>query len=406
MKYRDVLQQLFDEGLKRGCAPALTSDEIPDYEKLLRQTRIVIYGAGIYGSRIYGIIKSLNPKAECHFTDNEPGKWGEKHVGCEILAPVDVSKRFGKDVLIVIAVNRYYNDVTEKSKINKAINEHGWCNIYQHSAELLSNGIINKDYNKHAKRNFDFFTSLLERREKALQVISLLEDNFSKNTYSEYFRCFLTNANYRAPEIHLPCAYFALDMFECKKDERVVDCGAYAGDTLKTFLLLYEGGFGRYDAFEPHPENFRKLIDYISSLPEERRKKINGYKMGTGRKRETISFQLDEIESSSSHVVAEGNTTIEVCSLDDVVYDYVPTLIKMDIEGSEMETLIGAEKIIRDYRPVLAVSLYHKPEDLIDIPLWIREQYADYRFFVRKYYSIFSLLNELVLFAVPLERLR
>ena len=45
----------------------------------------------------------------------------------------------------------------------------------------------------------------------------------------------------------------------------------------------------------------------------------------------------------------------------------------MDIEGAEYEALLGARGTISKYRPGLAISLYHRPADLWQIPLLINE---------------------------------
>ena len=45
--------------------------------------------------------------------------------------------------------------------------------------------------------------------------------------------------------------------------------------------------------------------------------------------------------------------------------------IKLDVEGAEMAALRGAEDTIRRCRPKLAVSVYHHPDDLTEIPAWI-----------------------------------
>jgi len=71
-------------------------------------------------------------------------------------------------------------------------------------------------------------------------------------------------------------------------------------------------------------------------------------------------------------------------------------LIKMDIEGSELSALQGGENSLRRWHPKLAISLYHRPEDLFSIPLWLKSLDCGYRFFL-DHYSIHH--EETVLYA-------
>jgi FkbM family methyltransferase len=71
-------------------------------------------------------------------------------------------------------------------------------------------------------------------------------------------------------------------------------------------------------------------------------------------------------------------------------------LIKLDIEGSELSALQGGEQSLRRWRPRLAISLYHRPEDLFSIPLWLNSLQCGYRFFL-DHYSIHH--EETVLYA-------
>jgi len=69
----------------------------------------------------------------------------------------------------------------------------------------------------------------------------------------------------------------------------------------------------------------------------------------------------------------------------------------MDIEGSELNALKGAEAVIRKYHPVLAVCVYHKKEDLLEIPQYIKSLYPGYKLYLRTYSKY---CQELVLYAV------
>jgi len=59
----------------------------------------------------------------------------------------------------------------------------------------------------------------------------------------------------------------------------------------------------------------------------------------------------------------------------------------MDVEGTELEVLKGSEATIKRYRPKLAISVYHKPMDYIDIPLYIKSLVPEYKMYLRHYTS-------------------
>ena len=75
----------------------------------------------------------------------------------------------------------------------------------------------------------------------------------------------------------------------------------------------------------------------------------------------------------------------------------------MDIEGAEHNAIEGAKETIKRYLPILAICVYHKPEDFYDISLLIHEISEEYKFYIRQYrYG----QTETVLYAVPNCRLK
>jgi hypothetical protein len=71
----------------------------------------------------------------------------------------------------------------------------------------------------------------------------------------------------------------------------------------------------------------------------------------------------------------------------------------MDIEGAELEALVGARKTIVERLPHLAISIYHKPEDLWELGLWIHRACGEnYNYYIRNYgHQTF----DTVLYAIP-----
>ena len=169
------------------------------------------------------------------------------------------------------------------------------------------------------------------------------------------------------------------------------------------FLELYGGNFSGYKAFEANPNSFDKLLQTISYLPSKIKSLITVHALGVS---DTSGKDTLSDIGAGSQISSDGTLGIDVCRLDDKAYDFEPSLIKMDIESSETRALLGAYNIINDYHPILAISIYHNPEDLVDIPLWIKKTYPYYKIYTRKYYSTYTSMYEFVLYAIPPERLK
>lgn len=65
--------------------------------------------------------------------------------------------------------------------------------------------------------------------------------------------------------------------------------------------------------------------------------------------------------------------------------DFLPTFIKLDIEGSEKEALVGSREIIQQIRPKLAICVYHKIEDIYVVPEFLLKHMPSYHFTLRHY---------------------
>ena len=108
--------------------------------------------------------------------------------------------------------------------------------------------------------------------------------------------------------------------------------------------------------------------------------------------------EAGDVNVSNSKNGVNAGIEIPVCALDEVCGDEKITFIKMDVEGSEYKALLGAEKIISCCKPKLAISIYHNPEDIWELPELILKMNPDYKFYIRHY----SLAGEdTVLYAIP-----
>ncbi len=160
-------------------------------------------------------------------------------------------------------------------------------------------------------------------------------------------------------------------------DDVLVDGGAFTGDTLR--YLLPRLGCLRGVAFEPDADNYDRLVCTIKEL--DLAKYVRPIQAGLWHEDGEVSFKR---LGDSSHIVscgaAEQAAAIAVRSLDSVAKSFFlrPGFVKLDIEGAEFEALQGAERTLAAARPKLAVCLYHRPEHLWQIPLWLHERgYSD-----------------------------
>ena len=118
--------------------------------------------------------------------------------------------------------------------------------------------------------------------------------------------------------------------------------------------------------------------------------------MECGVKKNVIYYGTGDAETESSEGISiyksniETNNcvrTAEVKKLDDVLSDKDITFIKMDIEGAEVEALKGAENIIRNKKPKLAICLYHRTSDFWTIPEMLHKMNPNYKFGVMHHYK-------------------
>lgn len=190
--------------------------------------------------------------------------------------------------------------------------------------------------------------------------------------------------------------YFDLEQINPQAScEFFVDAGCFDGLTTKCFFQWCKNKGYAY-CFEPDSKNIVSLQRNL---------------MNDAAKYELIEKALWS-KTTALSIDARGNFATSVAlpdendhlprvaavALDDLLGDKEVTFIKMDIEGAEIEALRGAQKIITEQKPKLAISIYHKPGDILTIPQLILEYNSNYRFYLRHYsFSDY----DTVLYAVP-----
>ena len=188
--------------------------------------------------------------------------------------------------------------------------------------------------------------------------------------------------------------YFDLNLIPKLKENVFVDVGAYVGDTVLDYVESYgKDSFQKIYCYEICQENIDKMKINLKNFDniEIKRKAVSD-------KKGKLKFDLDN-DISSNHISLDGKIEVEGIALDEDVKEKI-SMVKMDIEGSEMKALAGMKEHIKNDTPILLISVYHNNTDLVEIPKYIRSLNENYDYYLR-YYGGCVYATEIVLFALP-----
>lgn len=351
-----------------------------NFKKIIKEKEVVIFCAGEYCMRFLNRLDEEDMTHVSFIVDNDKEKQGTTLFGIPVNSPEIIETLAPSNTLVVIAVE---NSIPE---IYKQI-----CNMGQYyimSARILINDILSQ-----------VAKELFERQDEIKRVTNLLYDDKSKWIYNEVIRrrmlfgeCDFRDLVVRGDaEYRVPLVYST----ETPKDEIIIDCGAYNGDTLKKFVETYGPKLKKIYAFECMEES---IEDLSLTIVHVRNKKYypemvlmpyalsdHDCKMKFAKtNKPNGSFLVDNREFAQSALYESDYVDVDVTTLDKVIPENEKiTFIKMDIEGSEYAALHGAERIITSCKPRLAISIYHCGEDYYRIPLYLKSLVPEYKFVVR-----------------------
>jgi FkbM family methyltransferase len=331
----------------------------------LHGKKLVFFGAGQYSDFA---IRKLLPQIS-YFCDNNPSKHGTQFYGKPVYLP---SKLLEEDPgsLAVIINTEYYREIAAQ------LFDMGISNVYSNMYRR-ANERIPKD--ETDGENYLRKKAKILRESNVERIFPLLADERSRDTLNKILRN-LERGDFDFSGVNCNEPMYFNDIFKDQLvgDEVFADMGAYDGETVINFILYTRGKYKKIYAFEPDDRNFALMSAEIQDLRETVLINAGCYD-AAGR------TPFDARATMSSKILA--NAGDESASIDTVASDTIfkepVTFIKMDIEGAEYKALLGAQRTIKACKPKLAISVYHKGDDLIKIPSLIREFVPEYRLFLR-----------------------
>jgi FkbM family methyltransferase len=342
---------------------------------------LVLYGAGNLGRHVLARLRTLNIEPVA-FADDTPSKQGSIIDGLRVLTPREVIERFGARSLFAVTI---LNPAASFLKVKRGLE------------------ILTEDLSKSLTRvrvvsflelawkypesflphyQFELPRDVLTNVNEIRRAFRLFADEESRRQFVAHLR-FRLRLDFDA----LPRAnfgdYFPEDVVPELSDKATfIDCGAFDGDTVRRFVERQRGRFREIHAFEPDAENFRRLHEYAAGLDAHER--VHLYRAAVGARRGRARF--DSSGDMASTLSDAGVEEVDVLPVQEVVSfndDGGPLFLKFDVEGAEADALEGAARLIERARAFVAVCVYHRPDDLWELPLKLAALAPAHRLFLR-----------------------
>lgn len=321
--------------------------------------RIVIWGMGNAGRMVHKGMNALNIE-NLVFTSNFIDD-SDIHTYCK--NPVIFPNELKHSDYVLIACNPKYGVEQELKQTS------------------IPCDYIDPEFFMYASSLSKMKKKLINNKHKIDRVYELIEDERSKEVFYKVLLHRFTCNLRLIQDIYEENQYFGNRIVK-SVNSYFVDCGAYNGDTLKRFLKQENRDADvKYYAFEANKNNYGQLCEFVN---ENSLQGVECFKLGVWNQHGQICFAngVDDMSGSFTNTVADHmDLMMEVDSLDHVLQGRRVDMIAMDIEGSELNALEGAQGVINDQRPILAISAYHKLEHLWEIPLYIKSLSSDYRIY-------------------------
>jgi FkbM family methyltransferase len=329
-------------------------------------SRIAVVGAAGEGRRVVEIAERRGIEVVAHADDN-PSKIGQ-HVSKCVVQPVAHLSNVDRSIPILIASHRTLS-------ATRRLRSMGFRVVLPFAAlQVMAPGL----FPPHM-----FYDGLLEDVAGNGDQYCWLNKNLADHRSREVLEAVLNYRQILDPEVLAPVLddddlYAPKGLFEFSEHESYIDGGSYDGDTIRSFLTRVNNCFDDVFAFEPDPVTFKKLT---SNFAEEKR--IHPFHAGLFSKKGTLKFRDDA--SRGAIFTADGEIEIPVTTIDEAVAGKRVTYIKLNIEGAEIDALNGGQVTIRKFLPRLAISVYHRPGDLWQVPRLVRELNGNYDLYLRQH---------------------
>lgn len=226
-----------------------------------------------------------------------------------------------------------------------------------------------------------------------INIYNTEEQKQRKNLFDNFFNKILkvndelyVYGKYKLPVNHFePCVFYYKHGMETLKNtdrirqQNIIDAGGFIGDSALVLSSYTEKKIYSFEAIPANLQKMQKTIE-LNSLSN-----VIPVNKALYSKKTELEFNICDSASSSVKLEAipEGEKVkVQAIALDEFVKEHNLDvgLIKVDLEGAEQEFLQGALNTIKEQKPTLLFSIYHKPEDFFEIKPILESLNLGYKF--------------------------
>ncbi len=251
----------------------------------------------------------------------------------------------------------------------------GYERLYDHINEIAEKYVLLAPDVPVAGDGLFTYDYCMENADKIQKVYALLADEKSRQTYADVINFKISGKIGYLNSCTSPESEVCGELIKLSQTEVYLDLGAYNGDTVQKFIKACSNNFRSIYAFEPSEKNFRRLRENTDAS-DGRIRLFNGAVWSKNG-----FLPVTNGSGRMVSVTPDGEKTVECFSADDAVPENA-TLIKLDVEGAEKEAITGAERHIKNGAKIIC-ALYHRNEDMFEIPLQLLKINPGLKLFIR-----------------------
>lgn len=325
---------------------------------------IVMYGMGDGAEKILSVFERYGIKP-AEFMASDEFVRGHYFKGYKVKKLSEIEEQYD-DFIVVICFGTAIPEVLER--IAEISERH---EVVAPDVPVIGGGLFDGDY--------------ISDNECDIMILRhLFADDTSRDVFDKLMKYRITGNISVLRSCETPKSE-AFELLKIGTNEVFVDLGAYNGDTIEEFLQLTDKRFEKIYAMEPDRRNYSKMRRRHYALGSG---VFQHYNAAAWSEDTTLTFYNKSGRNSALTDNRSGETkgrpvTTEAKSVDSILDGKPATLIKYDVEGSEEQAILGSAETIKKYKPRLIVSLYHRTEDMIKLPLLIREINPSYKMYLR-----------------------